>query len=81
VRQYYIKTQEANKLKNNADIFSYSAFSRLLERFCPKKCHFLVMERDNLTIPTDKSSYDAKLKSKRLLSKIFLNSALSDVKK
>ncbi len=39
------------------------------------------MVRDNLTIPTAMSSYDARRKSKRLISKIFLNSAQSEMLK
>jgi hypothetical protein len=40
-----------------------------------------VIVRDNLTIPTAMSSYDARLKIKRLFSNIFLNSALSEILK
>jgi hypothetical protein len=50
-------------------------------KFLAKNCQNSVMVRGNLTIPTAMSSKDAWLKSKRLFSKIFLNSALSEMLK
>jgi hypothetical protein len=48
MRQYYIITQEANKLKKVTLKFcSNRAFSRFLKSFWPKHCHSSVMVRDN----------------------------------
>jgi hypothetical protein len=79
MRQCYIITQSAKKIKSILE-FTNSAFSRFfIYNFLAKKCYNSVIERGNLTIPTTRSSEDARLKIKRLFSKIILNSALSEM--
>ncbi len=49
-------SEKAKNWKKCFEFFIDGAFSRFFESFWPKNCHYSVIKRDNLTIPTAMSS-------------------------